>query len=142
VHVDPTKIQFICDWSDPKTLIEICNFLGLAKLYYRFVFGFSHISWALRQVTKGGVKANFVNWVASQHKSFKDLKLFLYSELVLIILDMKQPFYIETNALDYVIIAVLTQHGQPMDYHSETLYDVVWRYPTYEKEMYYIVQAY
>jgi hypothetical protein len=37
--------------------------------------------------------------------------------------------------------AVLTQHGHPMAYHSETLSDMVRKYPTYDKEMYSIVQA-
>jgi hypothetical protein len=36
---------------------------------------------------------------------------------------------------------VLTQHGHPMAYHSETLSDTICKYPTYEKEMYSIVQA-
>ena len=36
---------------------------------------------------------------------------------------------------------VLTQHGHPVAYHSETLLDVVRKYPTYNKEMYSIVQA-
>jgi hypothetical protein len=37
---------------------------------------------------------------------------------------------------------VLTQHGHAMAYHSEALSDVVRKYPTYEKEMYSIVQAF
>jgi hypothetical protein len=73
VHVDPTKIQVIHDWSAPKTMTELCSFLGLTNFYHRFVLGFSHIAWALSQVTKGGAKAKFV-WVASQQKAFKDLK--------------------------------------------------------------------
>ena len=28
-----------------------------------------------------------------------------------------------------------------MEYHSETLFDTIWKYPTYDKEMYSIVQA-
>jgi hypothetical protein len=35
----------------------------------------------------------------------------------------------------------LTQHGHLVAYHSETLSDIVWKYPTYDKEMYSIVQA-
>jgi hypothetical protein len=37
--------------------------------------------------------------------------------------------------------AVLTQHGNLVAYHSETLSDIVRKYPTYDKEMYSIVQA-
>jgi len=59
VHMDPYKIQFICSWSSPKKLIELCSFLVLANLYHMFVLGFSHITWALSQVTKGGENAKF-----------------------------------------------------------------------------------
>ena len=54
---------------------------------------------------------------------------------------MQQPFGIEIDALEYAVGIVLTQHGNPMAYHSETLLDAVRKYPTYDKEMYSIVQA-
>jgi hypothetical protein len=50
--------------------------------------------------------------------------------------DLQQPFEIETDASDYAVGAVLTQHNHPMAYHNETLSDVVRKYPTYDKEMY------
>ena len=56
VHVDPTKIQVIRYWPAPTTLTELRIFLGLANFYRNFVLGFSHITWPLSQVTKGGVK--------------------------------------------------------------------------------------
>jgi hypothetical protein len=60
VHVDPAKIQVICDWPSPTTLIKLQSFLELANFYQNFELGFSHIAWALNQVTKGGGRANFV----------------------------------------------------------------------------------
>jgi hypothetical protein len=45
------------------------------------------------------------------------------------------------DASKYAINVVLTQHGHPMDYNSETLSNTIWRYPTYGKDMYSIVQA-
>ena len=56
--------------------------------------------------------------------------------------DLQQPFEIETDASDYAIGAVLTQQGNPVVYHSETLSDTVCKYPTYDKEMYSIVYAF
>ena len=56
VHVDQTKIQVIRDWPALTTLAELCSFLGIANFYRRFVLGFSHITWPLSQVTKGGEK--------------------------------------------------------------------------------------
>jgi hypothetical protein len=73
------------------------------------VLGFSHISWALSQITRSGGK---------------------------------EKFEIEIDASDYVVGISLTQHGHPMAYHSEPLSYFVCNYPTYNKEMYFIVQAY
>ncbi|GKC26074.1 putative reverse transcriptase domain-containing protein [Tanacetum coccineum] len=33
IHVDPAKIKSIKDWTSPKTVTEICQFLGLAGYY-------------------------------------------------------------------------------------------------------------
>jgi hypothetical protein len=104
------------------------------------VLGFSHITWPLSQVTKGGAKEKFF-WSESQQKAFRELKHRLYSAPVLTLPDLQQPFEIETDASDYAIGVVLTQHGHPVAYHSETLSDTVQKYLTYEKEMYSIVQA-
>jgi hypothetical protein len=60
VHVDPAKIQVISDWLALTTLTELRRFLGLANFYRQFVLEFSHIPWALIQVTKGGGRAKFV----------------------------------------------------------------------------------
>ena len=138
--MDPTKIQFIRDWPSPTTLIELRSFLGLSNFYHRFVLGFSHITWPLSQVTKGGAKEKFF-WSEFQQKAFIELKDHLCMALVLVLPDLQQPFELETDASDYAIGAVLTQHGHQVAYHSETLLDTVQKYPTYDKEMYSIVQA-
>jgi hypothetical protein len=140
IHVDPTKIQVIRDWPTPTTLTELQSFLGLANFYRRFMLGFSHIAWALSQITRGGGKAKFA-WGRSQQQAFDDLKQCLCSAPVLSLPYLQQPFEIETDASDYAVGVVLTQHDHPMAYHSETLSDVVRKYPTYDKEMYSIVQA-
>jgi hypothetical protein len=66
VHVDPTKIQVIYDWPTPIALTEIQSFLGLANFYHRFVLRFSHIAWALNQVTRGGGKERFAWGLSKQ----------------------------------------------------------------------------
>ena len=104
------------------------------------MLGFSHITWPLIQVTKGGVKAKFF-WFESQHKAFAELKQRLCSTLVLTLPDLQQPFEIEADASIYVISVVITQHGHRVGYHSETLSDIVRKYPTYDQEMYSIVKV-
>jgi hypothetical protein len=140
VRVDPSKIQVIRDWLAPTTLTELRSFLGLANFYRWFVLGFSHIVWALSRVTKGGGRAKFVLG-KEQKRAFDDLKHRLCSDPVLPLPDLQQPFDIETDASYYDVGVVLTQQGHPVAYHSETLSDTVRKYPTYDKEMYSIVQA-
>jgi hypothetical protein len=70
------------------------------------MLGFSHIAWALSQVTKGGGRAKFV-WVKEKQQSFNDLKNLLCLAPV-------QPSDIETNASDYAMGAILTQQGHPV----------------------------
>eukprot|EP00253_Pinus_taeda_P012566 PITA_12566 len=140
VHVDLTKIQVIRDWPSPTTLTKLHSFLGVATFYCRLMLGFSHITWPLSQVTKGGAKSKFF-WSESQHKAFMELKDRLCSALVLTLPDLQQPFEGETDASGYAIGAVLTQHRNLEAYHSETLSNTVRKYPTFDKEMYSIVQA-
>jgi hypothetical protein len=140
VHVDPTNIQVTRDWPAPTTLTKLWSFLGLANFYRRFVLGFSHIASALSQVIKGSGRENFM-WGKEQQLAFDDLNHRMSSSPVLSLPNLQQPFTIETDASDHVVGAVLTQHNHPVAYHSETLSDIVQKYPTYDKEMYYIVQA-
>ena len=65
VHVDPTKSQVIWDWPAPTTLTKLHIILGLANFYLRFVLGFSHITWPLSEVTKGGAEEKLF-WSESQ----------------------------------------------------------------------------
>jgi hypothetical protein len=132
IHVDPAKIHFIHDWPAPTTLIELQRFLGLANFYYRFVLGFSHIAWALSQIKRGGGKEKF-SWGRSKQQAFDDLKKHLCSTIVLSLPDLQHPFEIETDDSNYVVGVILTQHDHPVAYHSETLSDIVPKYPTYDK---------
>ena len=98
------------------------------------------MSRALNQVTKGGGKTKFV-WSESQQKYFVELKHRLCSTLVLSLPDLQQSFEIKIDDLDYAVGEALTQHGNPMEYHSETLSNAVCKYPTYDKEVYSIVES-
>jgi hypothetical protein len=72
-------------------------------------------------------------WGLSQQEAFDDLRKIFFSSLVISLADLQHPFEIKTDSLDYVVGIVLTQYGNPVAYHSETLSDVVRKYPTYEK---------
>jgi hypothetical protein len=73
---------------------------------------------------------------------FDDMKQHFFSAPVLSLINLQQPFEIKTYASDYVVGTNLTQHNHLVEYHSETLSDVIHNYPTYDKEMYSIVKSY
>ena len=88
LHVDPYNLQVIRDWLSPTTLTELESFLGLANFYRRFMLGFSHITWALSQITRGGGKEKSM-WGQPQQQAFDDLKQRLSSALVLSLPDLQ-----------------------------------------------------
>ena len=142
VHVDLTKIQSIRDQPYLTTLTYLHSFLGLANFYRRFMLGFSHITWPFSQITKGIVKENFSQY-ESQQEAFVELKRFLHFASVLTLPNLQQPFETETSAQsEYTNCVVLTQHRNPVAYRSETLSDTIQKYPTYDKEIYSIRQAF
>jgi hypothetical protein len=91
-------------------------------------------------VTKGGGRDKFV-WGKEKKHTFENLKHRLCSAPVLSLPDLQKPFDIETDASDYVVGTVLTQHGHPVAYHSETLFDTIRKYPTFDTKIYSIVQS-
>ncbi len=44
IKVDPSKVEAILNWKTLRNVIEVCNFLGLAGYYHRFVKGFSMLA--------------------------------------------------------------------------------------------------
>jgi len=60
---------------------------------------------------------------------------------VLALPDLQRPFEIEMDASDYAMGAMLMQHCKPICYHSETFNYAVVNYPTYDKELYALVQS-
>ena len=41
VSMDPEKVKAVIIWERPKSIFEICSFLGLAGYYRRFIEDFS-----------------------------------------------------------------------------------------------------
>jgi hypothetical protein len=74
-------------------------------------------------------------------KSFDTLKENISTTPVLALLNLQQPIDIETYASGYAMCAVLMQYHKPICYHSETFNQVFVNYPTYDKELYTLVQS-
>ena len=51
VSVDPEKVKAILSWERPKSVFEICSFLGLAGYYMKFIEDFSRLASPLTRLT-------------------------------------------------------------------------------------------
>nr|GEW26848.1 putative reverse transcriptase domain-containing protein [Tanacetum cinerariifolium] len=95
IHIDPAKIESIKDCASPKTAMEICQFLGLAGYYRRFIEGFSKIAKLMTKLTQKKVK--FV-WCDKQEAAFQIIKQKLCSALILALPEGSEDFVIYCNA--------------------------------------------
>ncbi|GJU29229.1 putative reverse transcriptase domain-containing protein [Tanacetum coccineum] len=87
IHVDPTKIESIRDWASPKTPTEICQFLGLAGYYQRFIEGFSKIAKSMTKLTQKGVK---FDWGEKEENALQLIKQKLCSAPILALPEGKE----------------------------------------------------
>ena len=95
IHVDPSKIKAIENWSAPTTPIEIQQFLGLAGYYQRFIQNFSKIAKPLTTLTQKGV---MFKWGDKQEAAFQTLKQALCSAPVLSLPEGTNDFVVYWDA--------------------------------------------
>jgi hypothetical protein len=84
---------------------------------------------------------NTFQWEGKQQKYFKILKEKISTTPVLSLLNLQQYFEIQTNANGYAMGEILMQYRKPIYYHSENFNQDVVNYPTYDKELYALVQS-
>ena len=130
LKIDPSKVEVILNWPNPNTVIEVRSFLGATQYWRKFIANFSSIATPLHALTS--VNKVF-HWGDVQQKAFDALKQKISSALVLALLDLRQPFEIQTDASDYAMGAVLMQHDKPILFHSEIFNGAITNYLTYEK---------
>ena len=52
MSVDPEKVEAVVSWERPKSVFEICSFLGLAGYYRRFIEDFSRLATPMTRLTR------------------------------------------------------------------------------------------
>jgi hypothetical protein len=138
LKIDPSKIDVIVNWPKPKSVTKVRSFLGVVQYWKRFISNFSFIAAPLHALIS--VKNTF-QWEGKQHKSFDTLKENISTTPVLALPNLQHPFEIETNVIGYAMGALLMQYHKPICYHYETFNQAVVNYPTYDKELYALVQS-
>jgi hypothetical protein len=115
ISVDPSKVQEVMDWKPPKTVHQICSFLGLVGYYRRFIPDFSRIAKPMTELLKQGVK--FV-CIEDCEKAFHTLRQHLTTAPVLVQPDNSKPFEVFCDASGTGLGCVLMQENRVIAYAS------------------------
>ncbi len=106
IHNMDDKILAIKKFPQPRTVENICSFIGFCGYYRPFIDEFAKIASPLTKLLKNEIP---FHWNASQEKSFTDLKSALINAPCLAFPDYKVPFIIYTDASALGLGAVLMQ---------------------------------
>ena len=82
VSMDPEKVEAVMSWERPKSVFQICSFLGLAGYYRRFIEDFSRLVAPMTKLTRKEIK---FEWDDRCEKAFLELKRRLTTTPILIV---------------------------------------------------------
>ena len=149
VRMDPKKIEAILNWKSPKNIRDVQAFLGFANFYRKFILGYSRIIAPLTKLTRNEEKDFMYPWNpdGSEERAFRALKLAFTKGPILQHFNPDLETWIETDASDYVVAAVLSQIGpdeklHPVAYMSKKMSPAECNYEIYDKELLAIVRAF
>ena len=132
IHVDPSKIKAIENWSAPKTPTKIRQFLGLAGYYRRFIQNFSRIAKPLTTLTQKGMS---FEWEEKHERVFQTLKRALCTAPILSLPEGIEDFVVYCDASNQGLGCVLTQRGKVIAYASRQLKTLEVNYTTHDLEL-------
>lgn len=136
LKTDPDKVSAIQKLKISKNTREVRSFLGTAGWYRRFIKNFASISAPMSDCLKKGSKLAIT---PKAIESFDNLKHALTTAPVLKHPDFAKPFYIQCDASEYGIGAVLFQKGcdgeeNPIAFYSQKLNCCQKNYSVTEKQ--------
>uniref|UniRef100_A0A8C5PY86 ribonuclease H n=1 Tax=Leptobrachium leishanense TaxID=445787 RepID=A0A8C5PY86_9ANUR len=138
VEMDEAKVKAILDWPTPKDKKAVQQFMGFANFYRRFIRSFSHLSAPITSLTKKDVR---FQWSAEAQQAFERLKKSFTQAPVLKQPEAHLPYYLETDASDIALGAILSQRSgdkkllHPVAFYSRRLNSAERNYNIGEKEL-------
>ena len=142
ISMNENKVKAIKDWPQPKNKHNVQVFMGFCNFYRRFISNFSGIAKPLYLLTG---KDSF-QWNESCNAAFDKLKNAFTSAPMLKHYVPNAPTFVETDASNYALGAVLSQKQEdgkvnPIAFFARSLSGAEQNYEIYDKEMLGIVKA-
>ncbi|GJZ65132.1 retrotransposon protein, putative, ty3-gypsy subclass [Tanacetum coccineum] len=126
------RIEAFKNWAFATTPTEICQFLGLASYYRRFIEGFSKIAKPFTELTQ---KNKMYIWGEDQESTFQLLKQKLCEAQILALPEGNDDFVIYYDASHQGLGAVLMQKEKVIAYASRQLKPHEENYTTNDLEL-------
>jgi hypothetical protein len=141
--MDPKKVQAVTEWALPKTVRDVQCFLGFANFYRIFIKNYSQVAAPLTRLTC----KDKLEWGPAAQKAFEDLKAAFTTAPILLHPDFTKAFYMETDASDFALGAVLSQMGEdeklhPIAFYSRKFSAAEINYEIHDKELLAIVDSF
>lgn len=139
LRTDPNKVDCIVNYPVPNTTTEIKRLIGLISYYRRFLKNFSTIASPITSLLHGKKKGQAIGWTPEADVALKEIKLLISSAPVLVSPDFSKRFFIQTDASDVGLGAVLFQEQDglehPIAFASRTLTSTERKYAATEREL-------
>ncbi|QRW26231.1 Retrotransposable element Tf2 protein [Rhizoctonia solani] len=144
IEVDQSKVTDAMNWSTPKNVKNIQEFLGFVNFYRQFIPNFGNMARPLYNLLK---KDSTWKWEQAEQQSFDGLKKCLTSAPLLLQPNTTKQFYVECNASDYATGAILSQRNPegklaPVAYLSKSLSPAKKNYDIFNKELLAVIRAF
>lgn len=138
LNIDPTNMEFILKWLMHTHVFEIRSFFGVSQYMCKFIASFSIVDTPLHFITTRGKS---FSWGENNQKVIEEMKNKISHVLVLTFPNLQKPLKTETDASGYAMGVVLMQGEIYICYHSKIFNGTILNYPTYDKELYALVQV-
>ena len=143
VRMDPKKVEAVTDWPVPRSVKELQTFLGFINFYRRFIWNFAKTAAPLTNLLRQNVPFRIDSTALA---AFDALKESFTSAPVLAHFQPDRQTFIETDASDFAIAAVVSQKDdtgtlRPIAFFARKLQPAELNYGIGEKELLAIVAA-
>ena len=133
------KVKAILKTAQPTNVKQLRRFAGFVQCCRDMFLKQSDILHPLASATSEHVKK--FAWTPLMNKAFTDTKRIISQNVLLAYPDFNAPFDICTDASDFQLGSVITQHGRPLAFYSRKLNKTQQNCTTGERELLAIIET-